>query len=639
MYVVSVDTILNWTEWPVHQVALKKDVLQSYSNSHQGHIVFVSHEWLDFAQPDPEARHLRCLQRHLRGFMERRWTAVETNSVDAMNGYDKLVVSADQWAEATPQLLLWIDYPCFPQAGADLDVDVDLIGVEDRTRALHRMAAASIPAYVERSDIMLILTPLSTHYGRLRSCHFGSWQNRGWCRWEVWCHALCKERSVVLKCGDGAPSFMPVERLLLVRCLQGDFTCCQREHLIDGQRIPCDRLAVASVLEHTFASKLRSLLQRQKFPEFRALSSLRWWILCGEGGVQPIESSTATPSASLARSLRWAAGDADHGSGESLLVHAALQDLSDVIHELAAREPAAMSLVWQPATPALRSIALTPLVASAAFASFDTVEALLEAKADPLQRVSFRGVNGAIAFLVGAAMGRPETIAAWVKRYPSSAVHHAVDWTHGFSALHTALCFHPSPATMARELLLGRADVLQKTTFGISPLHAAAIGQFSDVAALRLLLEHEANPNVQVKGSRLRIIRTARVSTSVDHESLLRVDAARISEWTPLQLACSNFRLEEAKLLLAHGAHFAVSGPRGEAMPELVQRQLGDEQLPAEFLSFLSLAETGAFNAAIIPALLRSHTASSSAAESKAVQEQGATREAQPEFELELESI
>ena len=137
-------------------------------------IVFVSHEWLSWAHPDPEGHQLRVLCRVLE-----RLKAGEVNTeMDPMHVIfykHKFTTSAKDWQRILKRTYLWIDWFSMPQPGVE---KVEHIG-DVRMQLLKRdgaRAIRSIPAYVERSDFILILVPSLYHSDRKVPTCYRTWR-------------------------------------------------------------------------------------------------------------------------------------------------------------------------------------------------------------------------------------------------------------------------------------------------------------------------------------------------------------------------------------------------------------------------------------------------------------------------------
>mmetsp|Transcript_27328 Transcript_27328/g.40396 ORF Transcript_27328/g.40396 Transcript_27328/m.40396 type:complete len:986 (-) Transcript_27328:398-3355(-) len=110
-------------------------------------MVFFSHQWLAYAEPDP-----RRLQ------------------YDAMAGAIRYFLEKDT-IEIT-QLFIWLDYTCIPQTH----------------RGLQQLSINSLPMYAGACDFFIIVAPESFHADTGADCNSKSYQDRSWCRAEQLSH-------------------------------------------------------------------------------------------------------------------------------------------------------------------------------------------------------------------------------------------------------------------------------------------------------------------------------------------------------------------------------------------------------------------------------------------------------------------
>ena len=92
----------------------------------------------------------------------------------------KFTTKAKDWKAMLKRTYLWVDWFSMPQPGAE---KVEEIGKKkmDVLRAEASKAIRSIPAYVERSDFILILVPSLYHSDRKVPTCYRTWRRRGWC--------------------------------------------------------------------------------------------------------------------------------------------------------------------------------------------------------------------------------------------------------------------------------------------------------------------------------------------------------------------------------------------------------------------------------------------------------------------------
>ena len=123
----------------------------------------------------------------------------------------------------------WIDWVSMPQPGAEKVEDIGEKAM-DVLRTEGSRAIRSIPAYMERSDFILILVPSLHHSDRKVPTCYRTWRRRGWCLLELYAAAMARDSSnppLLVRSERGTPMWMsPVETLKLSIGM-ADFTCCQ----------------------------------------------------------------------------------------------------------------------------------------------------------------------------------------------------------------------------------------------------------------------------------------------------------------------------------------------------------------------------------------------------------------------------
>ena len=164
-------------------------------------IIFVSHQWLAWAHPDPDNRQYDCIVKGL-----------------------KTVARQFGWsAEST---VVWLDYHSIPQ---------------DRTcsSSMQGQAISSLPIYASLSSIFVVVAPRATHSGTGLTCDQDSYHRRLWCRVELFSHYFRRGRDAMYLLQEDQ-TLVSVDQSWLLDALfvfEGDCTCCFRKH--DGMK--CDK--------------------------------------------------------------------------------------------------------------------------------------------------------------------------------------------------------------------------------------------------------------------------------------------------------------------------------------------------------------------------------------------------------------
>ena len=113
----------------------------------------------------------------------------------------------------------------FAEGGSGTDDDF----APDR---LKNMLAAinSVPAYVQRSSVMLVLAPVVPHSDEPIDCQFSSWKQRGWCRLEaiIGCLVGPAKYMILVESAKKMSLFNSNETLTRDSVGLGEFACCSR---------------------------------------------------------------------------------------------------------------------------------------------------------------------------------------------------------------------------------------------------------------------------------------------------------------------------------------------------------------------------------------------------------------------------
>lgn len=115
MWVMKVSDFLQMTlPLPKHEDLLEKGLLHQQTPS--CYCIFVSHQWLSTAHPDPEGKQLKVLQNCLQGIIERRLDVMNDAASQLHGEFKKL--SSDQQARIK-DAYLWLDWISIPQIVED----------------------------------------------------------------------------------------------------------------------------------------------------------------------------------------------------------------------------------------------------------------------------------------------------------------------------------------------------------------------------------------------------------------------------------------------------------------------------------------------------------------------------------------
>ena len=128
-------------------------------------------------------------------------------------------------------MYVWVDYMCMPQPTSVKREEVWTCqdhskGDSDDSKLL-ALAVQSLPAYVERCCMMLVLVPTDEHRDRTEEVvDWCSWRRRGWCRLEFTAARLCRHPLPVMVVKDDVPEFTFAADALFLPPGLGAFACC-----------------------------------------------------------------------------------------------------------------------------------------------------------------------------------------------------------------------------------------------------------------------------------------------------------------------------------------------------------------------------------------------------------------------------
>eukprot|EP00947_MAST-08B_sp_MAST-8B-sp1_P003867 g3867.t1 len=317
------------------QVLNERGFLVKYADLPAGaKTYFISHEWHGFAHPDPSRVKTKALIRILQRLDGGEIPLVDVHWKDQMIYSDQTTTKAAEWNGLLENAYLWFDWCSMPQPGA---VPKPAEGTEPteeekakmqqleedsgsflRSKSYHRptitdekeenekmrilredggKAIRSIPAYIERSDMVVVVAPPGTHEDRKEDTSYRSWRSRGWCMMELYACLFSRHKDspvMVINSAEGTPFYInPGQALWFMSVGGANFSCCQRNHrpfnltatqqvlLGDTATIPCDKPVVASILAPLIDGKIAHLHAAGNLHHARFYLVLKRWALRG----------------------------------------------------------------------------------------------------------------------------------------------------------------------------------------------------------------------------------------------------------------------------------------------------------------------------------------------------------------------
>jgi len=473
-------------------------------------IIFVSHEWLSWAHPDPKGKQLKVLC-HVLERLRHGTLETEMHPLHSILYGRNFRTTAKQWKEMLARTYLWIDWISMPQPGAEKEEE---IGKEKMASLRERGSRAikSIPAYVERSDFLLILVPGCYHSDRKVPTCFRTWRRRGWCLLELYAAALARDSTnppLLIQGSNATPYWMHPESNTMAMIGGADFTCCQRNHIITTETqkvmnsknvktILCDKSIVGGILKQLIDAKVIHLFNVEG--DTMRARLYRVWKQIWMGGLEE-DCGDKIISVKYFKNtvLRWSDDDDDDWfdrDGISILAYAIMDDNKEVVRELlrelehtiqgeAYRFHLLESRLRKNLTFGLTKDS-SSLAIAMMFASPEIVNMLLQAGCDPKSDDKF----GSDPFMCGALYRRVENLKIWIDHFPNWNINKKGRYT-GFSALTAATWVgshnHTQLDTL-RFLIESGADVDFRTVTGGNILTVASELHDLDPKVLRFLL-------------------------------------------------------------------------------------------------------------------------------------------------------
>ena len=485
-------------------------------------VMFISHEWYGFNHPDKDRVKTETLIRVLDRLEKGEIPSVDMHWQDQLFFKDKTKTKKREWRKILSKAYLWFDWCCMPQPAAEKKDEISQEQME-KLREDGGNAIRSIPAYIELSDMVVVVAPSGYHADRREDTCVRSWRMRGWCNMELYACLFSRHKScpvMVIDSAEGTPHYMnPGQAIFQMSIGRANFSCCQRNHRIvtatqsilagegtdrgdddpDSNTIPCDKPVVRAILEPLIDAKIEFLFAEGNFVHARSFLSTKPFLLRGLPGPKPpgqsgpgtIDAADLDPVTSLKRKLRWREGGVDEKlarkSGAGMLYYAVALDQPSSVQALlaTAKEKGTLKRDLCIADKANPQLGLpggrTVLHVAIIHASVAVVTLLLDAGADPL--TSVRDTSGMDGFKLACLFGRIDLIKMWLARYKNWNIER-MDNSNG-----TALSWAGSIETITLLLQAG-ADITAVGPNGTTVLITFARSDNVEPATITVFLEH-----------------------------------------------------------------------------------------------------------------------------------------------------
>jgi len=622
MHTIAMKALMELTELLPHQEAKQRGILTKHKSEHAGKVIGISHQWLSHTSPDPKGEHLQSLQGLLKRFMEGKWSSLEFFWLyhSALN----CKAQKFNWKAALPEMFVWLDYLSMPQS----NYGEDQVHAQDAA-----LAVRSIPAYMERCSLLIVLAPPCRHQDTGSVCNYGTWRRRGWCRAELLaCTCAAQDVPLVVCTGVNAQPFL-IHQCDAARLNvgAGEFTCCQLNHTFQGRKLECDKVKVQMVLRTMLRAKVQLLGLQGRWESQRYWGQLQTTVLKDLPSASdelPLDvdptlakllkaqqqreeqiAASASPDEALAQRLDW--GEKDEAmakkTGISLLFCAALaNDVAAIKHLV--EGPRKLDVNGQ-LTDTFGNLAYmhkgsTPVMVAMGMSDTETVQALLEARADPY-RISGKALN---PLMIAACRGKLDNASLWMKRFPDWDLEQ-LGFDMAIPAVAIACLAGTEKDKMLSFLFQAGAKVVRPNVWGRDGLMLALISlnEDSDEKALRTLLSHGCDPNAPWRPNNLQWSLTMKAISTFSRcsQSRMLMEFALLSGSTPLHFAAKRGDVEFVRILTEAGA-VSKRNAAGHTPLDVARRFFGDH-VPQLLEDALLPSMAGAAAMSVPPTLLASH--------------------------------
>lgn len=382
MYTLPLEFLICMTKVRPHQELLRDGMLRQFHPS-LGNALFVSHQWVSWGHPDPDAEQMKILQDAIANIWSGTVQVSTDPTVEAL--YGRLSMYSKKRMAAAP-LFIWYDYFSVPQFQTSQGLATSLCGNlhEDQRKAI-----ASIPAYILQCEFFVALCPDLRHHDSSSLLNRHSWRRRGWCRSEKMARELSGGNGMILLIESPSHMFlMPAWKAMLDSHGDGEFT-------VDG-----DRKAVGDMLKTLVVRKLRTFLRSGDLHSYRFLLNqqhVRFWNsetephegLLREGDC-PETKDPPVMSSFFYQNGFVSVADRDH-AGWSPLCYAAVRGDTDLMKALLAKKANPDDCIWKGKGDAYLPKHCSVLSLCAYFRCNESMKVLLHARANPNRRDSRKG--------------------------------------------------------------------------------------------------------------------------------------------------------------------------------------------------------------------------------------------------------
>ncbi|CAE7249300.1 unnamed protein product, partial [Symbiodinium sp. CCMP2456] len=552
MYTVPADAFLQLKEIKTHEELADAGVLTEFDES-MGKAMFVSHQWLSEAHPDPNFEQLKVLQDALINIASGKSRVNLPIVAEIFHGRSSCPTADDF---ACGHLHVWYDYFSIPQDSGH------------RASRSRQSAIQSIPAYVARCEFFVVLCPAFKHRDQQRTLSHSTWGERGWCRTERVARELSTRKGGYIIVVESAThqTLMWAGSKMLYAPGEGEFT------------VDTDRERIARMVTQMVWSKLFHYLERREFHNYRFLFNSQHARFFRALDVEPIDGlvpgfhTETDPSVDFKGfMLDWFLHqngfrnifDRDDAGwppicfaamSNNLVVLQALLDRKVDVNAVTTKTNKELHLVKK----------ITPIGIAAFFRNNEAMELLLSAKAEVNNTDGF----GGNALHMACLGDNPSAVRLLCQAGADPNQH---DWLGLNPFLVACGC---SSVYAMKEMLIQNPSLSLRHSLHI----ALMMGGSSSAERISVLLEARANVNeqfrVQIRETGWWLLMNCMSLRHRVSPSRLTLLAYHHYDATPLMFSILSGSLEAMSSLLSAGARVDIQNYRTKTASELARQML-----------------------------------------------------------------
>jgi hypothetical protein len=319
MYLINLSTIMKLFGSPserknnlhlCHQDLLSKDMLTRFEDLPlNSFVIFVSHQWNGFDHPDPNGVQIECMVTVFRRLRDGNIERVDSDPLHTIIYNENRTTRKKDWMQLLSNAYLFFDFWSQPQPSSERSQDP-----VRKAKLKHDLneAIASMGAYVERADCLVVLVPSAAHVDRINpksgrhefTC-YRTYRTRAFCVMEMMTTYLSRRKThpmLLVRSSHGVPQWISSLESQKLAVGESTFTCCEKNH--KGMFTTCDRNVVSDVLDKIILKKHEYLFEFGNLVSARLTLVQRSWFLRGLPG-EEVNQDTKENLVDFRENLHW----------------------------------------------------------------------------------------------------------------------------------------------------------------------------------------------------------------------------------------------------------------------------------------------------------------------------------------------